>query len=132
MISWIPLSLGMREVIKDTAIVNAEDPYWDDGFYNQYIPHQIQGKCPTRDALKGLQTLFFNIHEAYSTKKNPTPERILQMVYGNGYEEWGILDLQRNTWMLAELSKMHWKLFVDWPRSPLETVCSKRMKEITS
>ncbi len=92
-----PLSLGMRKVIKDTAIVNAEDPYWDDGFYNQYIPHQIQGKCSTRDALKGLQTLFFNIHEAYSTKKNPTPERILQMVYGNGYEEWGILDLQRNT-----------------------------------
>ncbi len=56
-----PLSLGMRKVIKDTAIVNAEDPYWDDGFYNQYIPHQIQGKCSTRDALKGLQTLFFNM-----------------------------------------------------------------------
>jgi hypothetical protein len=59
----------MRKVIKDTAIVNAEDPYWDDGFYNQYIPHQIQGKCSTGDALKGLQTLFFNINEAYSQHK---------------------------------------------------------------
>jgi hypothetical protein len=33
--------------------------------------------------------------------------------------------------MLEELSTMHWKLFVDWPRSPLETVSLKRMKEIT-
>lgn len=83
-----PLSSTMRKVIKDTAIVNAEDPYWDDGSYNQYIPHQIRGKCSTRDALTGLRTLFTKIHEAYSTKKNPTPEKILQMLYGNGYNEW--------------------------------------------
>ena len=128
-----PLSLTMRKVIKDTAIVNAEDPYWDDGSFNQHIPYQIQGKCSTRDALKGLQTLFMKIHEAYSTKKNPTPETILQMVYGQRLRRVGL------HWTCKEILGCWWicrrctrSCLPTWPRLLLEMVCLTRTKEITS
>lgn len=77
----------MRKVIKDTAIIQGEEQYLDNGFYNQIIPHQVRGRCSMRDAVRGLQTLFMTIGEAYRTKKNPTPEVILRMLYGN-YEQW--------------------------------------------